>query len=81
MSDTMRTMESASVETVIQGHPRYKAKVYYHHSLDFGAVYFDAGVLLDRRTQVETEYTPGMLGISEAVYMVAEEEAFEVASI
>ena len=81
MSDTMRTMESASVEAVIQGHPRYKAKVYYHHSLDFGKAYFDAGVLLDRRTQVEVEYTAGMLGISEAVYMVAEEEAFEVASI
>ena len=76
----MNVMESASVSTVIQGHPRYSAKVYYHQSRDFKQAFFDIGVVVDRRTMDEEEYTPGLHGISEGVYVAAEDEAWEVAS-
>ena len=76
----MKTMDSMSAESVIQGHPRYSAKVYFHQSRDFGKAYFDAGVLLDRQTRVEVEYVPGLYGIGEGVYVAAEDTAFEVAT-
>ena len=76
----MTTMESASEEIIIQGHERFKAKVYFHHSRDFKLAYFDIGVVLDRRTMEEYEYTPGLFGISEGVYVAAEDESWEVAS-
>jgi len=71
-------MSEASVQTVIQGHPRYACRVHYHAMR--GQVYFDYSVLVDRRIDEEIGYEAGMLGISEAVYCVAEEEALEVAT-
>ena len=76
----MNTMESASVSTVIQGHERYAVKVRYHQSRDFKRTYFDVGVVVDRMTMEEYEYTPGLFGISEGVYVAGEDEAWEVAT-
>ena len=76
----MDTMEGASVSTIIQGHPRFAAKVYYHQSRDFKLAYFDAGVVVDRMTMEEYEYTPRLFGISEGVYVAAEDLAWEVAT-
>lgn len=71
----MAPATEASVESVIAGHPRYACRVYYHEAL--GHATFDTSVIVDRRIDEEYDYRPGMFGVSEAVFCVAEEEAWE----
>ena len=72
-------MEPTSVQTVIQGHPRYACRLYYHAGM--GTVWHDSTVIVDRRIDEEYDWTPGMFGISEPVFVAAEDEAFEVAAV
>ena len=72
-------MTEGSVQTVIQGHTRYAARVYYHGEM--GTVYHDSTVIVDRRIDEEYDWTPGMFGISEPVFVAAEDSAFEGAMV
>ncbi len=74
----MRTMEGASTESIIQGHSRYAVRVHYHYG--FGKKFLDYSVIVDRTIDEEIGYAIGMFGISEAVYVAAEDEAWEVAA-
>lgn len=73
-------MESGSVETVVQGHERYACRVYFH-AVGMGIVYHDSTELVDRSLDLEIDWRPGVLGISEAVFVAAEDSAFEAATI
>ncbi len=73
-------MESGSVATVVQGHPRYSVRVKFH-DVGMGVVYHDSTALVDRTLDLEIDWRPGVLGISEAVFVAAEDSAFEAATI
>ena len=73
------TMESGSAETIVQGHERYACRVYYHGGM--GVMYHDSTALVDRTLDLEIDWRPGVLGISEAVFVAAEDSAFEAATI
>ena len=76
----METMHSDSAQSVIDGHPRYACRVYYHHSEDYGEFIFDSSVIVDRRTDEEYDYSPRKFGVSEPVFAVAEDTAWEAVS-
>ncbi len=71
-------MDSGSAQTVIQGHPRFACRVYWH-GVGMGSVYHDSTVIVDRCLEQEYDWRPGLFGIGEGVMTAAEDAAFEVA--
>ena len=72
-------MTEGSVMTIISGHERYGCRLYYHGSM--GTVYHDSTVIVDRTLDEEMDWHPGLFGISEPVFVAAEDAAFEVATV
>jgi len=72
-------MTEGSVMTIISGHERYGCRLYYHGGM--GTVYHDSTVIVDRRIDEEYDWAPGVFGISEPVFVAAEDSAFEGAMV